>query len=163
MTRSKLLNDLKLFIEDAVKSFDLPTSLQKGDTDVETRAPEVHKMRLPNSRDAKKVAPYVLIQFVNGTDKQQHGKQSDSIAVIRLIFCVYCANEEEGAMHLLNVMDTVRIRLLKKVVIGTQFKLDTDSGLDTVVYNDDTAPYYAGEMIGTFLLPTIEREVSYDY
>lgn len=163
MTRSKLLNDLKLFIEDAVKSFDLPTALQKGDTDVETRAPEVHKMRLPNSRDAKKVAPYVLIQLVNGTDKQQHGKQSESTAVIRLIFCVYCANEEEGAMHLLNVMDAVRIRLLKKVVIGTQFKLDTDSGLDTVVYNDDTAPYYAGEMIGTFLLPTIEREVSYDY
>ena len=163
MTRSKLLNDLKLFIQDAVKDFRLPTVLQKGDTEVETRPPEVHKMRLPNSRDAKKVAPYILLQLVNGTDKQPHGKPSDSSAVIRIIYCVYCANEEEGAAHLLNVMDAVRIRLLKRVVVGNQFELDTDAGLDTVIYNEDTAPYYAGEMICTFKLPTIEREVSYDF
>ena len=163
MTRSKLLDDLKKFIADAVKDFQLPTSLQKGDTTIEVRAPEVHKMRLPNARDYKKVAPYILIQFTTGTDKQTHGKQSDSNAMIRLIFCVYCDNEEEGAMHLLNVMDAVRIRLLKRVVVGEQFKLDTDAGLDSVVYTDNTAPYYAGEMIGTFLLPPIEREVSYEY
>lgn len=159
MTRSKLLQDLKLFCEKATADYELPTSLQKGDTDLEVRAPEVYKMRLPNSRDAKKVAPYILIQFVSGVDKQPNGKNSDSTALVRFIFCVYDGNEQEGAMMLLNVMDTVRIQLLKQVVIGKQFKLDTDAGLESLVYPDDTAPYYAGEMVGTFILPPIEREV----
>lgn len=163
MTVNKLLHDLKAEITDAVKNFALPTSLQKDDKEIEIRPPEVIIQRLPDSRAAKKKAPYILIQFVNSIDKQTHGRNSESSAIVRLIICTYCENETEGAAQLMNVVDSIRLRLLKRVVIGDQFKLDTDAGLETLVYNDDTAPYYAGEMIGTFIIPAIEREVSYDF
>ena len=160
MTLSKLLEDLKDFCVDATKNFKLPTSLQKGDTEIITRAPEVFKMRLPNSRDAKKVAPYILIQAENGIYKQDHGKQADASANVYITFCVYDNDEQEGAMMLLNVMDAVRIRLLRQVVIGDQFKLDTDIGLEFLIFREDTAPYYGGVITATFKMPPIEREVS---
>ena len=52
---------------------------------------------------------------------------------------------------------------MKEVVIDKRYKLDTDSGLESLMYLDDTAPYYAGELIGTFIEAPVEREVSYDF
>ena len=60
---------------------------------------------------------------------------------------------------LVNLMERLRISLLRKVVIGGQFQLDLEAGLETLIYPDDTAPYYAGEMISTWKLPSVEREV----
>ena len=163
MTRLELLFALKAFCEDKTKLIVLPTALQKGDTIQTERTPEVHVMRLQNGGAAKKNAPYILIQFVNGMDKQPHGKSSDSTSFIRMVFCVYNENEEEGAVMLLNLMETIRIALMKEVVIDKRYKLDTDSGLESLMYLDDTAPYYAGELIGTFIEAPVEREVSYDF
>ena len=154
MTLSKLMEDLKAFCVDATKHFKLPTALQKGDTEIITRAPEVYKQRLPNSKDAKKVAPYILIQAENGIYKQDHGKQADASATVFITFCVYDNDEQEGAMMLLNV-----IRLLRQIVIGDQFKLDTDVGLEFLIFREDTAPYYGGVITATFKMPPIEREV----
>ena len=160
MTVSKLMEDLKVFCVDATKKFKLPTALQKGDTEIITRAPEVYKMRLPNSRDVKKVAPYIIIQAKNGIQKQESGKQADASATVFFTFCVYDGDEQEGAMMLLNVMDAVRIKLLRQVVIGEQFKLDTEVGLEFLIFDEDTAPYYGGVITATFKMPPIEREVS---
>ena len=84
---------------------------------------------------------------------------------MRSAFCVYNENEEEGGLMLLNLMERLRIALLRKVVIGRQFKLDLEAGLDTLVYDTagrPTHPYYLGEMISVWKLPhTIEREVPY--
>ena len=159
MTVIQLIEALKEFIDESVKDFSLPERIQEGDTEEVYRPPAVYKLRLDNSGEAKKKAPYVIIQLENGINKQPHGENSDSSAVLRLIFCVYHENEEEGAMALLNVMDKVRMDLLRTVVIGKCFKLDTDKGLEWLFYNEDTAPYYAGEMIGTFFMPPMEREV----
>ncbi len=161
MTRNKLLQDLKELCEEATSDMVLPTIVTKGDEEFTERAPDVYKMRLPNSRDAKKYAPYIIVQYVNGVDKQKSTMQStpQGTAVVRFIFCVYCRDEQEGSMMLLNVMDRVRMKLLKKVVAGSQFKLDTtEEGLESLVYTDDTSPFFAGEMIGTFIMPSIERE-----
>ena len=48
----------------------------------------------------------------------------------------------------------------RQVVIGGQFTLDLEAGLETLVYPDDTAPYFVGEMISTWKLPLVEREVN---
>jgi hypothetical protein len=72
---------------------------------------------------------------------------------------VYHPDEEEGALLLLNLMERLRIRLLKDVVIAGQFELDLEAGLETLIYPDDTAPYYAGELLSTWKLPAVEREV----
>lgn len=119
-------------------------------------------MRLPRSdaTAAKKYAPYILLQLVTGKDEQPEGERSRASCLIRFIFCVYGEDEQEGALSLLNVMEAVRIELLKRTVIGGRFLLNRQAGLESFVYPDDTAPFYAGEMVGTFYLPPIEREVN---
>lgn len=161
MTKVDLLNALSTFLEGVVSRYKLPTAIQKGDTEMVSRAPDIYKMRLDNSGDAKKKAPYIIVQYVTGKDYQKHGAQSRSYAVIRLIFAVYDSDEQRGAMSLLNLMETVRMELMKQVQIGTCFLIDTDAEVESVVYPEDTAPYYAGEMILTVLLPPTEREVKY--
>ena len=74
----------------------------------------------------------------------------------------YCDDEEEGGLMLLALMERLRIALLQQVVIGSQFALNTQAGLETMCYPDDTAPYFSGEMVSTWRLPGIQREVRYD-
>ena len=62
-------------------------------------------------------------------------------------------------LMLLALMERLRIALLKQVVIGNQFALNTQAGLETMCYPDDTAPYFSGEMVSTWRLPGIQREV----
>lgn len=162
MTINECLEHFKEYLTAKTAHFRLPTAVQKGDSEQKFRAPEIYKMRLKNSSEAKKVAPYIIVQYVNGMDKQPEGKNSDSTAFFRFIFCVFSDDEQEGSAMLLNVMDAVRIGLLKDVVIAGRFKLDKEASLEMLVYNEDTAPYYAGELVGTFILPPIEREVPLD-
>lgn len=157
MTRVMLIESLKEFIAKSVSSFSLPCKPDKGDTEQIFRAPTVHRMRLPDSTSATKKAPYIIVQFVHGKDEWKTGDQSAASAVVRLIFCVYNEDEEEGAMALMNVMEKVRKDMLEVEVIGDCFRLGTDNGLESLVYPEDTAPFYAGEMIGTFEIPPIER------
>ena len=60
---------------------------------------------------------------------------------------------------LLNLMERLRIRLLRQVVIGRRYRLDLEAGLETFIYPDDTAPYFGGEMTSTWHVPGVEREV----
>ena len=80
---------------------------------------------------------------------------------MRSIFCVFCSDEQEGTLYLINAMERLRIALLKNPLIGNnQFECDLKEGLEDLVYPDDTYPYYMGEMITTWKLPPIKREVS---
>ena len=143
----------------------MPTKMQKGDTEQKYRAADVYLMRLPDSNSATKKAPYILHQVITGKDTQPSGNLPESSVTVRSIFCVYNDNEEEGeeegGMMLLNLMETLRVDLMRQVVIGRQFELDLEAGIETLVYPEDTAPFYAGEMITTWSLPAVEREVSF--
>lgn len=163
MTIFRLLDDLKNFVAEQTKDMKLLCSVQKGDTEQIRRAPDVYKMRLPQSDSAKKLVPYIIIQFVNGVDEEKEGEQAEGSVFIRMIFAVYNDDEQEGALDLLNVMDRVRIALLENIKVGDCFKLDAKKGLESIVYPDDTAPYFAGELVGTFEMPPIHRKVSYDF
>lgn len=156
-----LLEALKNFVVETTEGFNLPTAIQKGDTAQLFRAPEIHLMRLPEAASYTKYAPYVIIQFVNGKDEQPAGRYTNASANVRLVFCTYDKNAEDGAMSLLNMIEAVRIALLRKVTINEQFKLDKETGLETLIYPSDvidTGPYYGGEMSATFFLPPIERD-----
>ena len=161
MTTVQLIEDLKNLSKDAVKKMDLPVTVQKGDVKAEMRVPEVYKMRLPNSENAKKYVPYIIVQLVGTQHIQEPGKLPLHTASVRFIFAVYCEDEQAGSIMLLNVMDRVHQKLLSKVQVGKPFLLYIHKPLETVVYPDDTAPYYAGEMAGTFILPPTEREVDF--
>lgn len=159
MTRTALLEQLRDFTKAATKDIIMPTMMDKGDKEKTERPAEVFLMRLPDSRAAKKKAPYILHQLITGKDEQRSGERAESSAMVRTIFCVYHDNEQEGSLALLNLMERLRIELLRKVVIGNQFQLDLETSLETLIYPDDTAPFFAGELISTWKLPAVEREV----
>ena len=159
MTRIALLEQLREFTKAVTKDIIMPTMMEKGDAAKTERPAEVFLMRLPDSRAAKKKAPYILHQLITGKDEQRSGERAESRAMIRTIFCVYHDNEQEGSLALLNLMERLRIELLRKVVIGNQFQLDLEASLETLVYPDDTAPFFAGEIVSTWKLPAVEREV----
>jgi len=160
MNRIVLLEQLKEHSQEAVKDLIMPIRMQKGDKEQEYRAAEIYLMRLPDSTAAQKKAPYIIHQLINGRDDQNEGENEKSSAVIRSIFCVYCDNEEEGSLMLINLMERLRISLLRGRIIGGVFELDLGAGLETLVYPEDTAPYYVGEMVSTWKVPAIKREVA---
>lgn len=159
MTVVDLLNALKALCEDEVKNMILPTAVQNGDKKRIVRAPEFYLQRLPKSENAKKLAPYCIIQAIHTKHIQNPGSRPLFSVEVRFIFCVYGENEQEGAIMLLNFMERVQQQLLKKISIKNAGLLNVTEPLETFVYPDDTAPYFAGEMVGTFILPAIEREV----
>jgi len=160
MTRVGLLKTLKAFTETAIAELVMPVRMQKGDTEQEYRTADVYLMRLSDSTATLKKAPYIIHQVITGKDFQIPGNPSKSQTVVRSIFCVYCDDESEGGLMLLNLMERLRIELLRAQVIEGIYQIDLSEGLEILVYPDDTAPYYVGEMISTWDLgPPVRREV----
>lgn len=161
MNTVALLDALCEFTKEKVQDIILPTKPQK-DVPSKERTPEVYKMRLPNSHSAKDVAPYVIHQIITLKDNR---------VTVRSIFAVYSEDEQRGGVMLLNLMERLRVAFLEKVVVGDYFVLetepnnkvdaDTKESLEYIVYPDDTAPFYAGEMATTWIIPNIERKVDF--
>lgn len=155
-----LLDNLKAFAESETANILLPVAVQKEGEEETSRAPEVHKMRLPNSKQWKKKAPYILIQALTSADQQLQGQRPEASCTVRFVFCVYCRDEEEGAMNLLNLMERLRIALLKTQTISGFFRLDLTEAVESMVYTADEAPYFGGELLTSWHIPAIEREVN---
>ena len=128
-----LLKSIGELCREATSHFLLHQQPQRNDAENEDRAPRIYKMKLPNSRSYDKEAPYIIVQFLTSNKR---------IAIVRIIFCVYSDNESEGAVALLNVMDSVRIALEKAVSIGGSYTVVRDENgepeLEMMVYPDDT-------------------------
>lgn len=160
MNKNEFLDTLKTFTEKAVSELILPCRVQGKGEEQSCRAAEVHKMRLPDSKAATKKAPYIIHQIITSEDVQQEGKKTEAHVQLRSIFCVYCDDEEEGSLMLLELMERVRIALLRTRLLDNRFLLDiTASPMQMLIYPDDTAPYFAGEMLTVWRLPAVEREV----
>lgn len=156
----ELLETLKEFTLNSTADLIMPVRQQKGDAAPPApRAANVYLMWLPDPKIADKKAPYILHQLITAKDQQPHGQRPRRYATVRSIFTVYSEDGQEGGLLLLNLVERLRIDLLKKVVIGNRFKLNLDAELEFMIYPEDIAPYYAGEMVTNWEIPTIEREV----
>jgi len=163
MTKVDFLESLKVFTRAATQDILLPVRMQEDDEEEPApRAADIYLMRVKKSSAAHKAAPYIMHQIITGKDTQPEGGRASGLAVVRSIFCVYDEDEEAGGLALLGLIERLRIELLKTRILSKQFSLISDGdGLETLIYPDDTAPYYAGEMIGTWQLPGVEREVPF--
>jgi len=158
MTRTVLLECLRDFTREATNDVILPVHATKEKPRPKPRSADVYLMRLKKSSASTMYAPYILHQVITGKDIQPESKPETGRTVVRSIFAVYHDDESEGGLALLELMERLRIELLRRVVIGKQFQLDLKDGLETLIYPDDTAPYYAGEMISTWIMPGVGRE-----
>lgn len=150
MTAIELLDALQKFIEEKTKDIVLQ---EKGKEGLE-RAAKVFKMRLPNKDAETKLIPYILLQFLTGKDDDA-AASSESECKIRIVVVTYSEDGSEGAMDVLNLLTRIRIVLLENGLIDERFLVKKP--LEYIVYPDDTDPYYLGEMVVTFEMPTIER------
>lgn len=163
MTKNNLLEAYKVFTEEVTKDLILPVQQQKSDKEPSApRAPEVHIMGLSDFSAAKKKAPYVFHQIITAKDWWPPGRsRPESQATVRSVAAVYHENSQEGQLVLLELFERMRIALLKRGIIGRQFRLDYEAGIEYLIYPDNIPPFYAGEMISTWKLPPVEREVNY--
>ena len=158
MSKVILLNELKTFTMDVTRDLLFPVAQQKEDKEPpKPRAAEVFRARLPDSKSARKKAPYILHQIISDKDIQPEGQRLQSTAMVRSIFCVYNHDEQEGGIALLTLMEQLRISLLERPIVGAQFVLDLEAGMESMVYPEDTAPYYAGEMVTVWRMPPVAR------
>ena len=79
MTSVVLLEQLKAFTEKIMADMILPVAMQQGDTEQAYRAPEVYLMRLPDSRAAKKKAPYIIHRVIPLETEQQPGSEERTV------------------------------------------------------------------------------------
>lgn len=161
MDTVNFLECLKKFTEEETKEMTFPTKPQKGETQPEYRAAKVYMMALPNSKTATKYVPYILHKKVTGEDIIGHERPNMSLITVRSIFCVYNENSEEGALSLLNLMEKMRIAMMKHPVLYKRARLytgDEDASIQSVVYQEDIEPYFAGELVSVWEIPSIEQE-----
>lgn len=156
MTPTDLLEQFKLFTEDTLKDLILPINTPPS-KEAQYRAPEVFLMNLPDEKAQKEKAPYVVLQFLNGDDAQEEGEEEESVCNIRVVVCAYSDNLSEGPMHVLNILTRLRIALLEKRVIANRYAMRLP--MEYLVYPDNPVPFFFGEMMTVWELPTIKRRV----
>ena len=157
MTPIFLLDELEKFISAVTNDIKLQVRVRGGQSDEKERAANVYKMRLPNKEDQIQKIPYILLQFLTGKDDKKDSEPEDSECTVRIVVATYSENGEVGAYDVLNVILRIRTELEKIGIIGGYFVLQKP--LEYIVYPDSTEPYYLGEMITNWSIPTIKREV----
>lgn len=158
MTPIILLDRLEEFVTDVTKDIKLQVKVRNLNPEEEKeRAANVYKMRLPKKEDQVQQIPYILLQFLNGKDDKKEKEPEESMCAVRIVIATYSEDGGQGAYDLLNVLLRIRSELEKTGIIGGQFALQKP--LEYIVYPDSTEPYYLGEMITNWSIPTIKREV----
>ena len=54
-------------------------------------------------------------------------------------------------------MDQLYLSLLERPIVGAQFVLDLKAGMESMAYPEDSAPYFAGEMVTVWKMPPVKR------
>lgn len=158
MTPVFLLENLQKFIEAKTADIILPVRTRTGSNEQKERAAKVYKMGLPEKDDAQQQVPYILLKFLTGIDDKKAGEPEESSCKVRIIFAVYSEDGQDGPLALLNLILRVRSELEKAGNIGGgQFELEMP--LEYIVYQDTTPPYYMGEIMTNWSMPTIQRDL----
>jgi len=157
MTPAILLDDLQKFIEENTKDILLEVRVRTGTATEKERAAKVYKMGLPEKDDTTQQIPYILLKLLTGVDDKKDGEPQESTCKVRIIIVTYSQNGQDGPLALLNLILRIRERLQKQVIIGGRFVLQKP--FEYIMYQDMEAPYYAGEIMTNWSIPTIEREV----
>lgn len=159
MTATALLEHLQRFLKETICEVRLPE--ENPDKNVlQVTTPEVYKFSLPEKGHGEKRFPYLVVRPVTTKYSQTPGQPTDNSCRVRIIFGVYHLEQSEGEAAVCSLMETVTQELLKKRMLVQRFQLTGE--LETILYPSDERPYYFGEMMTAWKLPSIEREVDLD-
>ena len=114
-------------------------------------------MGLPQKDDTTQQVPYILLKVLTGADDKENNQPKSSEVKVRIIIVTYSSDGEQGPLALLNLILRIRERLEKQHIIGGRFCLEYP--FEYIIYQDTEPPYYMGEIMTNWSIPTIEREV----
>lgn len=157
MTPIILLDDLQKFIEENTADILLEVKVRTGTATEKERAAKVYKMGLPEKDDSTQQIPYILLKVLTGEDGKEDLQPKSSKVRVRMLVAVYSQDGERGPLALLNLILRIRERLQKQHIIGGRFCLEYP--FEYIIYQDTTPPYYMGEIMTIWSIPSIEREV----
>ena len=156
MTPLDLLDEMKVYVEREIKDLILPTRVDRRKGETPERPAEVHTMALPNKKAETERIPYVLLQFLTSKDEQEPGEHPESSCKIRIVAATYSENKAEGSRCLLNLLTRIRLAFLRDGSVADRYLLKPP--LEMIVYQDNTAPYFLGEMVMGWTLPPVYLE-----
>ena len=156
MTPLDLLDEMKVYVEWEIKDLVLPTRVDRKSGKTPERPAEVHTMALPNKKAETERIPYVLLQFLTSKDQQEPGEMPESSCKIRIVCATYSEDKAEGSLCLLNLLTRIRLAFLRDGSIQDRYLLKMP--LEMIIYPDNTAPYYLGEIMSEWTLPPIKTE-----
>lgn len=136
------LQSLKKFIESELE----------GDV---TTVPAVHIGYLPKKTHVnveENEFPFVILRPLEGEDSDHE----TGFATIKLLFGTK-SDDDEGFIDVLNVMERVRIALLKKRVLDQRYRLELP--YKWKFHEEQPEPEWIGEATTKWLLPTVHEEV----
>lgn len=152
MTPIVLMEELERFFKKTTKEIILPARVEDEKNKIIHRPADVYKYALPIPEDATSPAPYILLCFLNGSDAEDN----ENTAFVRAVVVTWERDASEGRQNTLNIITRLRTELLKLVGLG-QFALKKP--LDYMLYEDNTYPYFIGELIMRWEMPEITQEV----
>lgn len=154
MTAIDLLNALARFTRETTKEMALPYRAERDSGERPERMPAIFIQDVPNKEAKTQQVPYILLQYLTGEDDLDTG---DSIAHVRIIFVLWAKNPNEGSLDVLSAMTTLKNAILKTRILERRYLLSDK--VETIVYPDQESPYFFGEMMTTWRMPMVEREV----
>lgn len=142
MTPILLIEALKEFISGVVADMVLPTT------------PTVHLGYLPSKTKenaGQSDMNFIIIRPLSGEDQEDRNK-----VTVKLLFGTE-SQDDDGFMDVFNVMETVRIALLKKRIIEHLFPLELP--YKWKFFEEQPQPDWFGEAETIWALPTVQQEV----
>ncbi|MDO4301780.1 MAG: hypothetical protein Q4D26_10365 [Clostridia bacterium] len=152
-----LINDLKYFVQECTKDLLLEVKTNPKDEKV-IKPANVFIGSPPAKVKNIQYIPYIILRLLTGKDEQKESEEENSTIKVRLIAATYSEDSEKGYIDVMNVIDRLRIELLKNRVLNNKYTLKLP--LEYIIYEDDTGPYSIGEIITTWEIPSIRQEVN---
>ncbi|QHZ50028.1 hypothetical protein ERICV_05129 [Paenibacillus phage phiERICV] len=155
MSASLLLIELKQFLENAFEHVAVGDDNENLKIHLgwlpQTKAPS------PGSGPANQPDsdfPYLIIRALDGVDGQEDGKIQ-----VRMLVGVK-SKMENGYIEILSLIEKIKQALLKTEIIGGKFEIERP--VKWKLFEEQPYPEWVGEIVTTWTVPAILREVVFD-
>lgn len=153
MTPLDLMESLKAYCEDKTKDMLLVARVPDNGTEAGERPPRVFIGNLPDKEAEKKEAPYILLKLLTTKDEDE-----ESTAMVRIIIVTFSEDKQENYIQCLNVVSKIKSSLLEDVVI--QERYSCQKPIESIMYDEDLEVYQIGEIMTTWEMPQVNRDVN---
>lgn len=156
-TLERLMDALKDVIETDLKEYLLPVKQEGWSDQLLERPMEVWEMVMPEPDEGHERIPYILLQLLNGKDERKDDGRTECVVNVRIVITVYDREGVDGRLRVMRIIQRIRDILWKAGTIGKIFELQE---LEFLIYPDETEWYHLGEMVTTWKVPEIQRDLS---